>query len=841
MADTLWSQDFFCKGELSPLMYSRITLNGYYQGMKLAKNVLCLPQGGAAKRFGTRYLARIIGPTDYREIYFKSFPYLNECTYLVVFISGQIQIFLEGELIALVSSPIVGDQVRLIDHTVLDTVFRVTTGIYRPKDLVRTSNAANAIIGFTSSTLTITTPITLNQFYPARFTATTMPTTTPQIYAGRTYFVRAVTTTTVEIYETAQNAASQTNPFVIASAGTAANLFIQNTWTFNDVSFSNLPVFDFDKGYSASGFTPNATSGYGKTIARTSGTYVTTTKLVGGIFVGNGGVARITAVPNTTDMTVDIIQPFNNTDQIPGTLVLITEPAWSNARGWPKKCSSFQNRAFFANTDLLSNGIWASTVNLYNDFDETSTDDDAAISWFPSSDTVNYINFIVPYRSLTVHSNSGIYSTPLSIETAITPKNFSLAFQDSSPANAVEPQGIDNQIIVISGNDVYSMLWDGFNNAYTSGMVSIENEHLIRTPIDQAPYVDRDRSGSKYMFIVNEDGSLAIYQTLITESVSGFTKAVTEQSWGNAYFRWVTSSNEGRAWFVIEREIPLPQTPDALAAASGTTFSSTSYAFDTDTYQAVIFTAAANLVTSPQIVTTRYYWAVGIGGFDFKVYLTKEDAEADVNSITVTSYTGAGSTIEPFELTTEFLIEELDFDAKVDSAGFYEGTPTSSISLPAGASRFNAQELLINGDGFGFTGTPFNSVLSITAHGQPVEVSEAQYGHGIDWEFQPMPLSISTTGNPKSSNLIDPKRLRAATFTFVDTIGGTITTGTNTTPIVFETTNVIVPGKPPTPQNGAFEISLMGGWDDFTYNSFTINHFEPFDIKLTGIFYKVDM
>ena len=73
MTSTLWSQDFFGKGELSPLMYSRITLNAYYQSLKTAKNVICYPQGAAGKRFGTLYLNEVTAVTDYSQIYFKSF------------------------------------------------------------------------------------------------------------------------------------------------------------------------------------------------------------------------------------------------------------------------------------------------------------------------------------------------------------------------------------------------------------------------------------------------------------------------------------------------------------------------------------------------------------------------------------------------------------------------------------------------------------------------------------------------------------------------------------------------------------------------------------------------
>lgn len=844
MAHILWSQDYFAKGELSPLMYSRVTLQAYYQGLKRAKNVLCFPQGSAGKRFGTQFLNQISGTNNYRQTYFKAFQYLNECCYIVLFKADSIDIFLEGELIATVTSTgIMADEVQLIDHTILENRFRVTTGIYQPKDLKRAANAPQAITGFTASTLQVAGPFgTVPSWFPARFTAAALPTTVPQIHANRTYFIRVISTTDFKVYSTAEAASQDINAYTISSAGTTAFVIIQNTWTLTNVVFRNRPQFDFTGGYDTSAFTPAAVTGYGIAFTRTSGAFNFTAQYVGGSVRGNGGIGRITAVNGTNIATIDIVQAFNSTAAIPGTQMLITEPAWSDARGWPRKCSSFQNRAFFANTDSLSNGLWGSVTNDFDDFNDlVDADDDGAISWFPTSDTVNYIQFIVPYRSLTIHTNSGVYSTPLSIETAITPNNFSLSLQDSTPADVVQPQGIDNQIIVLSGNDAHSLLWDGFNNAYTSNIISVANEQLLRNPIDEAPYTDKIRAGSRYMFIVNDNGSMAIYQSLIGENVSGFTDAELEQTYGNAYFRAVTSNFDGRAWFLTEREIAIAATPIVLTANTSTTLTAAASSLSLTEPTAVLFTAVTALpTTSPQITATRFYWAIGVDANIFKIYLTQEDALANENIIAITNF-GTTASVVRYPLQTFLMIEQLSFDAQVDCAGFYP-TPVSSgaTSAISGNGRFNAQEVLMQGDGFGFETIGFNSTINFEAHGVSINITEAHYGFPINVEIEPLPISLSMTGNPKSSNLIDTKHLRFATFLFADIIGGTITQDNLTFPIAMNNMSQTIPGLPPSPQTGSFEISVLGAWDDFRRSSFVINHTEPFGMKLTGIFYKVD-
>lgn len=843
MAEMLWSQDFFAKGELTPLMYSRVTLQTYYQALKTANNTLCYPQGALGKRFGTRTVQELTLVNAADEAYLESFPYLNECTYVVAFKNNEIDIFLEDDLIAHVSGTgITAEQIQLIDHTILEDRFRITTGIYPPKDLLRSADTANPITGFTASTLTVTNALIEDRYFPVRLNGTALPTTTPQIYENITYFARVSgSTTTIKLYENASNAATDTNAFTIGSAGTAANLLVLNQWALSNVTFENYPSFDFSGGYNSSAFTPSATTGYGVVITRTSGSFNFESRYVNGRFTGNGGDCKIIAVNGTNQATVDVIRPFESTAAIPGTQTFIAEPAWSDTRGWPRKCSSFQNRAFFANTDSLSNGLWGSSVNIFDDFDEILGEDDKAISWFPTSDTVNYIHFIVPYRSLTIHTNSGVYSTPISVDSVIKQSNFTLTLQDQAAAQTVQPTGLDNQILSLSGDDLYSLLWDGINNSYQSDLVSIANEHLISNPVDQASYINIEQAGSRYVIIVNEDGTLAIYQTLITQNISGMTPGVAEQSHGNAYFRQVTSSPNGRAWFLTEREIAVQGTPYAITAYTADTLTNATYNYPTDTFTAVIFAGTTLPTSSPQIIADKYYWAVGVSGSEFKVYTTQDDATNSENAITF-SDAGTSATATAAPLTTKFWIEELDFNAQMDATAYYPNVAASgATSTISGYTIYESQDILIQGDGFRFDDNVSGGTIDIQAHGEAVEITEAQFGFPISVQMQPLPISMSVTGNPKASILVEPKNIRSTTFMFANTIGGSINQAGTVIPITMQTLEETIPGNPPSATTGRMKISIMNGFDDFTIPSFTINHTEPFGIQLTGLFYTLDV
>jgi hypothetical protein len=830
-------------------MYARVTVNEYNNGLKTAQNVLTYPSGAAGKRFGTLYQTTLTGFTAFDQLYFQTFQYLNECVYQIVMTPGNIYIYLEGKLQAVVVAGYTAPQIFNGISTVLGAIFRFTTQGIRPFDLTRSPSAPFIINALVSSTqLSITTAsFPVGNIYPVKFDTGVLPTTIPQIFTGITYFIYTHTTTTFSIYSTSKDAKFQTNPFTIINAGAGSHVVIQDNWAITATVFKNRPVYDFNGAvvsYDGNGFSASAVSGSNVTITVTPPYSLLSSAYVGGALFMSGGSARITAVASTASFTVAVQTPFNVASSfIPGSLVLLTEPAWSDTRGWPQVCSSYQSRALFANTSSLPNGFWASVINDYSDFGDLTTDDDDAISFYPTSDNMNYIKFIVPYRSITVHTNTGIYSSPLSDVTAITPTNFTLQLQDSTPADVIQPTAIDNQIVVLSGNDAHQMLWDGINNAYTSNIVSVISEQTIRDPQDETAFQNLRRAGSRFVFIINRNGSMATYQTLISQGVSGFTLQIMEQSYGSASFIQTASSSDGRCWFVVQRQIAQTAFTSAITgfteetSTDPSTLEVLSINFSPTIPTAMLFATTGVLPTSsPQVNSSQYYWAVGVDTDNFVVYLTQEDALNAISAINFTSI-GTLSTVTSWPLATIFTLEELTDEVFLDCAIQYNGTPTDTVLT---GNLFNAQDIKMVGDGFGFVSEAninLGNQIVFESHGSTVEVSDAFIGFPINTVIEPMPLSIASGSSPKETTLTKPKRIMFVRFMFNNTIGGTI----NGVPIALEPFDMAHIGEPPFPARGIFELSVLKGWDDFNNPTYTIEHNEPFDIQLLGVFYSVEI
>lgn len=819
-------------------MYARGDNDTYYKGLKVAQNVLIYPTGAAGKRFGTLYQATLTNINTGLDFFFQTFQYLNQCIYQLVFTAGTTYIYLEGIQVSSFSNPYDATTVANLSTTVLTNssgaVFRVCAPNFQPYDLTR-SHVDGTISSISTNRFVITgLTLTVGEVLPIQFTTTgTLPSTTPQIIAGKTYFCFQNTSSASSIYLTPQDAKFQTNAITLNTTGTGTNkILYYNAWTFSTTTWKNLPFYDFNGGYETITFTPTKTTG-SSTINLSSAYSKLDSTYVGGVFFGNGGSGRITAVNSTTQFVISVQTPFVSTDGILGSLALLAEPAWSATRGYPQICSSYQNRAIFANTPILANGFWTSVINDFTDFGDLTTDDDDAISFYPNFNNINVINFVVPFRSITVHTNSGVYSNPLSEIYAITPNTFTLQLQDTTPAQVLEPQSIDNQILIVAGNDLHTMIWDGINNAYTSNIVSVANEQTIRNPVDQISYANLTRSGSRYCFIVNANGSMAIYQTLQSESIQGLTPHIMEQTYGDASFVQSASSFDGRAWFVCKRDTASAQTGINITAFTSSTLTAVASNLSTTNPTAVTFTTTGSLPAStPALATNTFYWAIGVTADTFNLYTTQADALAGTNAFVFTS-AGTSSKLVPWTLAPVYTLEELTEDVKIDCAIYVNngGSPSATATVP---SFMNAQNLVAIGDNFGFSGTVENSTFTFNAHGSNVTVTEAYIGYAINLVIEPMPLSFPP--GPQTT-LMKPTHLRSIRWWFNNTIGGTI----NGSPIAISSFANVGIGEPPVPRNGIFEMSVMTGWDDINFPSFTIEHSDPFDIQLLGISYSIDV
>ncbi len=137
----------FTAGEIAAELLGRPDLSAYANGAAKLRNVLIRPTGGVTRRPGLRHVAMLPDSED-EGARLVTFRFNTEQTYLLLFIEGEIRVFHQETLAAIVAAPWSADQVRQLSWVQsADTLFICHPDI-PPQRLTRTAHDNWDIAGF---------------------------------------------------------------------------------------------------------------------------------------------------------------------------------------------------------------------------------------------------------------------------------------------------------------------------------------------------------------------------------------------------------------------------------------------------------------------------------------------------------------------------------------------------------------------------------------------------------------------------------------------------------------------------------------------------------------------
>lgn len=489
----------FTSGELDPKLIAEVDFDGYRKAARKLRNVVAIPQGGATRRFGTLYEATIMNGAD--------------------FVTNI-------------------DEVRLIEYEHRNSdIFDI---IIRPD----TTNVVNF-------------DIYLFGVYETTVAAPSSTYTVDMIRQIRW----------VKDYDRLIILHQDVPPHEL-------RWIANNNWTLTAIQFQFFPTYDYtysddpttlptaNTPYWTTGvtFTPSAASGASITLTASIAVY--TSNHVNGLYYGNGGVLRITAIDSTgkiaTGYTLD---DFVDTSAIPGQLSTLLERAWNDGaiigsapagidRGWPGHGCFYQSRLALGGSPALPGTVYASVTKAYYDFDDS--DADPSSSWGVEIGVTgnDILQDVLATKSLVLLSNKGPASTSILIDTPTTPTNAFLNTQGTEGARNMNSVIIDNQVIYadLAGNTIWSMAYEIPDTGYNISNASILSTQLIRGP-RWADIFDPDDIDGRYYMLVNSDGTLAIYNTIQYENIHSWTLCTTT----GAFIDVAATANQAK--FLVRRKV----------------------------------------------------------------------------------------------------------------------------------------------------------------------------------------------------------------------------------------------------------------------------------------------
>ena len=496
-------QSNFTAGELTPKLAGQIDFKKYANGLETLENMTVFPQGGAARRYGTRYVGPVKDST--KTVRLIPFEFNVEQAYILEF----------------------GDQyIRFYkDNGIITENDKTITNITQANPAVVTS----ASHGYSNGNEVIITEVVgMTQIN------------------GKRYKVASATTNTFALQDLDGNNINSTGYTAYSSAGTANKIYeiaspitesmlyeIQYTqsadimyivhesippkkltrtghtsWTIANETFENGPFLDANT--TSYTFTSSATGvGAGRTLTA-SGAFPDVAGLsgfhandIGRMVKMKDGWGVITGYTSNTQVTWEIKKDL-------GSAAATTEwalGAWSEHTGYPRTVSFYEQRLVFAGSTYYPQTLWASQSGIYTDFDAGVGDAADAFIYTIAANKVNVIRWLAPARDLIVGTAGGEFKVGRPTGEPLKPDNVTITQQTTYGGWTTEPIQIGNVILFVQKQrkKIREFTYQFEDDAYAAPDMCLLAEHITGTGITDVAYAQEPES---IYWAVRDDGVL---------------------------------------------------------------------------------------------------------------------------------------------------------------------------------------------------------------------------------------------------------------------------------------------------------------------------------------------
>jgi len=198
------------------------------------------------------------------------------------------------------------------------------------------------------------------------------------------------------------------------------------------------------------------------------------------------------------------------------------EDVWSATRGYPKNGVFAGGRLWFGGTRDKPQSVFASKAGSFLDFYLEEGDDDEAIFVSINGSQSDIVD-IVGDRGLQIFTEGAEYKVTGNTPTTI---NIQQQTQHGSFSINVPTTALDGAILFVdrNGRSLRQYLYDYNEDAYRSIDLSVLASHLIVSPVDMDIVTSTTSEDANYVFVINQDGTAVVLNTLRDQDINGYTK-----------------------------------------------------------------------------------------------------------------------------------------------------------------------------------------------------------------------------------------------------------------------------------------------------------------------------
>ena len=689
MPRTTASINSFVSGEFSAKLDGRTDFEKYNSGCKILENMLVHPQGAAARRVGTQFIAEV--KTSAAKTRLIPFEFSTTQTYILEFGNTYIRMYKDK------------GQITEGDVTV--------SGITKANPGVVTANSH----GYSNGDFVILSSVVgMKEVNGKTFIVSEKDTNTFELHDVDGADVNTSGFTTYSSGGDANRIYEISSPYLTAElfelkfAQSADVMYITHpnhevmklsrtghtSWTLTEVDFTDGPYLPTNT--TATTITPQqAAAASGKTLTLSAVTGVNggvgwLATDVGRILKFNGGKAKITARTNATVAVATITTAFTNTN----ATAAFNLGAFSDTTGHPSCVSFFEQRLVFAGTTDEPQTLYFSKSGDYENM-TTGTNADDAMVYTIASNQVNKIRYLKAVRTLLIGTTGGEFSVSADgTDAAVTPTNVTIKRQSSFGAANVDAQPAGNAVLFLQAakRKIRELAYNYDSDGYIAPDLTILNETVTKSGINEMAY---QQSPDSILWCVRNDGVLAGLTYQRTDNVV-------------AWHRHILGGKSDTSKNIIQQQISFTANSTIVnTSANSITLSSHGLA----TNDPVYYAAASNPITG--LSNGKLYFVIRTDANTIKLALTAALSAAGTAISLTAPETASTQYIYQGVNTSSNVIYSASHGFKTTDIIFYDNIGTSigglSENIPYYVSRVDDNQFKL------YSNSKLSDVVSLTS------------------------------------------------------------------------------------------------------------------------------
>jgi hypothetical protein len=451
-------QASFAGGELDPLLDARTDLARWRVGLATCSNFMVLPQGGVARRPGTRHVAWAFAPQGGTRLV----PFVSSTEQaLVIELTDRVARFfanggqlMQGSVPASLITPWRAEDLpRLAWAQSADVMWFVHPN-HPPYELARTGPASFAFgpLGLLGHAFRAERDTGISLAATAVTGSVTVTASASFFEAGHLGAVLRLSEPSGALpYQTWRADMNVTSGLVVQHAGRVYQ-------AMNDGNaFATPPVHEAGDVYVVGNQSGGVTWRY--------------------LHDGRGTV-RVDEVISSTEVRASVL------DRLPGTAATThwQEGAWSAARGYPCAITLHEQRLWLAGTRADPLGVWASRAGDYGTFAD-GPDDDDGIAFNMAVTQANVIRWMAAGPMLTIGTAGGIYLvTSYGADAPIGPGSLRLTRSTTEGTGPLPPVPVEDALLYVgrSGRRLIEFAEAADLDGWQGNDLNIAAEHVLR-------------------------------------------------------------------------------------------------------------------------------------------------------------------------------------------------------------------------------------------------------------------------------------------------------------------------------------------------------------------------